>query len=63
MLFRSDFTVKAPPAAIVGFWRAVTEVARVVGVESGYRIAANHGPSGGQLVFHFHVHIVAGARR
>ena len=26
----------------------------------GYRIVANHGPDGGQLVFHFHVHIIGG---
>jgi histidine triad (HIT) family protein len=57
-----DFTRDAPTEAIVGFWRAVVEVARQLGVEGGYRIAANHGPSGGQLVFHFHVHIVSGAR-
>jgi histidine triad (HIT) family protein len=57
-----DFTREAPSETIVGFWRAVVEVARQLGVEGGYRIAANHGPSGGQLVFHFHVHIVSGAR-
>ena len=26
----------------------------------GYRITANHGPHGGQLVLHFHVHITGG---
>ena len=26
----------------------------------GYRLVANHGPNGGQLVFHFHVHIFGG---
>ena len=26
----------------------------------GYRIVANHGPNGGQLVFHFHVHLFGG---
>ena len=57
-----NFTRDAPAETIVGFWRAVTEVARQLGVETGYRIAANHGPTGGQLVFHFHVHVVSGAR-
>jgi histidine triad (HIT) family protein len=58
-----DFTRTAAPDMIVGFWRAVVEVAKQLGVEDGYRIAANHGPTGGQLVFHFHVHIVSGARK
>jgi len=53
-----DFTETAPPDMIVGFWRAVTRIARQLGVESGFRIVSNHGPAGGQLVFHFHVHIV-----
>jgi histidine triad (HIT) family protein len=57
-----DFARDAPADMVVGFWRAVTETARQLGVEPGYRIAANHGPGGGQLVFHFHVHIVSGAR-
>ncbi len=58
-----DFTEKAPAEAIVGFWRAVVKIARELGVEHGYRVASNHGPDGGQLVFHFHVHIVGGRSR
>jgi histidine triad (HIT) family protein len=53
-----DFTERAPAELIVGFWRAVTKIARDLGVESGFRIVSNHGPSGGQLVFHFHVHLI-----
>ncbi len=52
-----DFTATAPADVIVGFWRAVTRIANDLGVGGGYRIVANHGPGGGQLVFHFHVHI------
>ncbi len=52
-----DFTAKAPADTIVGFWRAVTKIADDLGVGEGYRIVSNHGPNGGQLVFHFHVHI------
>ncbi len=59
----ADFTAKAPPEVIVGFWKAVTTVARELGVGDGYRIVSNHGPNGGQLVFHFHVHIVGGRNR
>jgi diadenosine tetraphosphate (Ap4A) HIT family hydrolase len=53
-----DFSEKASAAEIVGFVRAVGDVARDQGVaETGYRILANHGHDGHQEVPHFHVHI------
>jgi diadenosine tetraphosphate (Ap4A) HIT family hydrolase len=56
-----DFSANAPAELIAGFWRAVGEVARRLGLDAkGYRLVANHGPNGGQLVFHFHVHIFGG---
>ena len=56
-----DFSANASDAEIVGFWRAVGDVARLVGVDgSGYRILANHGADSHQEVPHFHVHILAG---
>ena len=58
---QADFGAQAPAEMIVGFWRAVSKVARELGLDpEGYRIVANHGPNGGQLVFHFHVHIFGG---
>lgn len=58
-----DFTAKAAPETIAGFWRAVAHVAHQLGLDDeGYRLVANHGPNGGQLVFHFHVHIFGGRR-
>ena len=58
---QADFCAAAPAELVVGFWRAVAKVAQDLGLEpEGYRIVANHGPSGGQLVFHFHVHIFGG---
>ena len=58
-----DFSAHATPAEIVGFIRAVGEVARAQGVAaSGYRILANHGPDSHQEVPHFHVHIFGGRR-
>jgi hypothetical protein len=40
---------------------ATIAVARELGLEDqGYRLVANHGPNGGQLVFHFHVHLFGG---
>jgi len=59
----ADFSALAPPELIIGFWRAVANVAKQLGLEpEGYRIVANHGPHGGQLVFHFHVHVFGGRR-
>ena len=58
---QADFGAKAPAEMIVGFWRAVSKVAHDLGLDpEGYRLVANHGPNGGQLVFHFHVHIFGG---
>jgi histidine triad (HIT) family protein len=38
-------------------------VAEQLGVAGGYRIGSNVGPGGGQVVFHFHVHILSGPRQ
>ena len=46
---------------VAGFWRAVGKVARDLGLEpTAIASVANHGANGGQVVFHFHVHIVGG---
>lgn len=58
-----DFTAKAPAAEIEGFFRAVGNIARDLGVaENGYRIIANTGQHGHQEVPHFHMHIFGGAQ-
>jgi diadenosine tetraphosphate (Ap4A) HIT family hydrolase len=59
----TDFSRSAPPDMVAGFWRAVTKVAEQLGVAGGYRIGSNVGPGGGQVVFHFHVHILSGPRQ
>jgi diadenosine tetraphosphate (Ap4A) HIT family hydrolase len=57
-----DFSAKASAAEIEGFFRAVGEVARMLGVaEAGYRLVANTGENGLQEVPHFHMHIFGGA--
>jgi histidine triad (HIT) family protein len=57
-----DFASKASTETIAGFFRAVGEVARELGLaESGYRFLANTGAHGRQEVPHFHVHIFGGA--
>ncbi len=40
---------------------AAGEIARALGVaESGFRLAINNGPDGGETVPHLHVHLIAG---
>jgi diadenosine tetraphosphate (Ap4A) HIT family hydrolase len=59
----ADFTAKAADAEIAGFFRAVAEVARMLGLEApGYRVLANMGEDAGQEVPHFHVHLFGGKR-
>lgn len=56
-----DFTAKADDAEIAAFIRAVGRVARELGlVEQGYRMMANIGRDGHQVVPHLHVHLFAG---
>jgi len=56
-----DFAEKASDAEIAGFFRAVGQVARDLGlVEPGYRFLSNHGAHAHQEVMHFHIHIFAG---
>lgn len=56
-----DFSERASPDEIVGFVRAVGQVAREQGlVDAGYRLIANVGPDGGQMVPHLHVHLLGG---
>ena len=39
-----------------------TELARKLGLETGYRLVVNCGPDGGQSVDHLHVHLLGGRR-
>ena len=56
-----DFVEKAEPAEMVAYFRAVSDIAKQLGVaESGYRLIANRGANGGQEVPHFHMHILGG---
>ena len=58
----ADFTAKASDAELAGFFRAVGEVARQLGLEeAGYRALSNHGADAHQEVPHLHVHLFAGA--
>lgn len=39
---------------------AAAQVARLEGVEGGYRVVTNIGEQGGQSVFHLHFHVMGG---
>ena len=55
-----DFAA-APPPLMQGFFAGVRKVAGKLGLEEGgYRVISNHGKNAGQMVPHFHVHILGG---
>lgn len=57
----ADFSIGATPDEVTGFFRAVGETVKILGVEEdGFRTIANTGFNGGQEVPHFHIHILAG---
>jgi histidine triad (HIT) family protein len=57
----ADFTARASDAEQAGFWRAVGETARALGLEEGgYRILSNAGGHAHQEVPHLHVHVFGG---
>ena len=56
----TDFAANATAVEQAGFLAAVAEVARIAGVENGFRAIANAGPDSHQEVPHFHVHILGG---
>jgi histidine triad (HIT) family protein len=58
-----DFGANASDAEIAAFMRAISTIARQVGVaDTGYRLLANHGRDANQEVPHFHMHIFGGRR-
>lgn len=57
----ADFVANAGDAEIAGFFRAVGNVARELGLEQpGYRVLSNMGVHSGQEVPHLHVHLFGG---
>ncbi|MGH7056699.1 MAG: histidine triad nucleotide-binding protein [Acetobacteraceae bacterium] len=57
----ADFAARAGEAEIAGFFRAVGEVTRRLGLEAkGYRLLTNMGADANQEIPHFHLHIFAG---
>lgn len=59
----ADFGATASSEEIVGFYRALSQVAKLMGIEdSGYRIICNAGPDSQQMVPHFHAHVLGGRK-
>jgi histidine triad (HIT) family protein len=58
-----DFGASASADEITGFYRAVSVVAKNLGLEeNGFRMIANTGIHGGQEVPHYHVHLLGGKK-
>jgi len=56
-----DFGANAPAEEVLGFTRAVTHVAQLLGLpDHGFRMIANAGAHGGQEVPHYHIHLLGG---
>ncbi|MDE5615331.1 MAG: HIT domain-containing protein [Alphaproteobacteria bacterium] len=61
-----DFTANASAAEQAGFWRCFTQTAEKLGIAGNFNVLANAGaaaPFVPQSVFHFHLHLMSGARR
>ena len=50
----------ADPSLLAEVMTTAVAVARAEGVDGGYRLATNTGETGGQSVFHLHVHVLGG---
>lgn len=54
----NDFINKASTEKVAKFFKTIPEIANKLGVKE-YRLVSNCGKSAGQIVFHFHVHLMA----
>ena len=56
-----DFVTNASSEDVIYFFKTIRKIACKKGLcKSGYRLVMNHGKDGGQLVPHFHVHMLGG---
>ncbi|MDG1994939.1 MAG: HIT domain-containing protein [Emcibacteraceae bacterium] len=59
----ADFSANASEQLVAGFFRAVGQTARHLGLEDGgYRLIANTGDNAHQEVPHLHFHILSGKK-
>jgi histidine triad (HIT) family protein len=58
-----DFILKADKDMVKYFFSKVYDIVKEVGIDkSGFKIITNSGKNGGQLVPHFHIHILGGEK-
>jgi histidine triad (HIT) family protein len=58
-----DFSEEASPAEITGFAKAIHNVIDSLDLkDKGFWLLSSHGEEGGQVIFHYHVHIFSGRR-
>ena len=52
-----------PPEVLPKLFEVVQKVAKKLGIDkSGFRTIINNGRGGGQIIFHLHIHLLAGGR-
>ncbi len=51
-----------PAEVLAAMVHAVDEVARIKGLDDGFRVITNKGAAAGQTVGHFHLHVLGGAQ-
>lgn len=49
-----------PADVLEAMTRAIAEVAKIKGLDRGFRVIANTGAAAGQTVMHFHMHVLGG---
>ncbi len=55
-------TLAGAPAELADLVALGARVAAQEGLDDGYRLVANTGRAGGQVVFHAHLHVIGGRR-
>ena len=56
----ADITDGIPAETLAAMVHAVGEVARVKGLDEGFRVISNKGAAAGQTVMHVHLHVLGG---
>ena len=55
-----DFITKSGTEDIAYLFKKIDEIAISLDIGDSYRITTNHGAKMGQVVFHFHIHLMGG---
>lgn len=56
-----DFSIRATSDEIGNFFQTVAKIAELLGLQdNGFRLVSNTGVDAGQIVPHFHVHLLGG---